>query len=278
MPDPAKEFDKIDNAVPKVLEKNIVPVETVVIEKTKRKRSKKPTTTVKDLIAQRVMTMDYLGYNKREAAAMITAELYPDGEGIFTTKQYMHWLNNLKATKLINSDWYAKDGVVLDMMDINDTLKMAYQWTLREMRREVLKKEGVEGVRKDKGYIIKLGHMLQVLAEERQKVLFSVPFVNSYKTVIGRTKGVLDDIKKYYPSTLEISNSGVTSVRIPISQSGDTTGSSEEAHTEGLDETATRKEDGVAGSEGNVQSDTDTGSVSQTNRATGASTSERVFG
>lgn len=277
MPDPAKEFDKIDNAVPKVLEKNIVPVETVVIEKAKRKRAKKPNTTVKDLIAQRVMTMDYLGYNKREAAAMITAELYPEGDGVFTTKQYMHWLNNLKASKLMASDWYAKDGVVLDMMDINDTLKMAYQWTLREMRREVLKKEG-EGIRKDKGYIIKLGHMLQVLADERQKVLFSVPFVNSYKTVINRTKGVLDDIKKYYPSIFEISNSGTTSVRVPISQSGDTTGSSEEAHTEGLDEAAARKEDGAAGSKGNVQSDTDTGSVPQTNRATGASTSERLFG
>jgi hypothetical protein len=276
VPNPAKEFDKIDSAAINVLNKNIKPSEIVEAETKKRKRSKKPNVTVKDLIAQRVMTMDYLGYNKREAAAMITAELYPEGGGQFTTKQYMHWLNNLKAAKLMASDHYAKEGVVLDMFDLNDTLKMSYQWTLREMRREVLKKEG-EGVRKDKGYIIKLGHLLVELAEERQKVLFSVPLVNSYGTVIKRSKGVLDDIKTRYPSIFEVSGTGALSVRVPVSESGDA-GSDTEARSESLDESPAREESRTGSSEGNVQSDTDDRSVSQTNRATGTSTSERVFG
>lgn len=274
MANPEKDFEKIGNALDKPLEKNIQTSDMVVAETKPRKRAKRINTQLKDIIAQRVATMDYLGFSKREAAAMITNELYPDGDGEFTPKQYVHWLNNLKAAKLMSSDYYAKTGIVLDVMDMNETLKMAYQWTLREMRREIMRKEGD---RKDKGYIIKLGHLITVLADERQKLLFSVPIVSSVKSVVDRSKGVVDDIKKHYPSVLEVSDAGVVSVRVPLSEYG-TTRDHKKDYTKSVDEAAEGEKSGSTGSEGTVQSDDDDRSVSSTDGAAGTTAPERVFG
>ena len=275
MPDPAKEFEKVDDAVDKNLEKNIKPSDTAIIEQGKKRRAQRFNGQIKDLIAQRVATMDYLGFTKREAAKMLTDELYPNGEGEFTPKQYVHWLNNIKAAKLTYFDYYAKTGIVLDMIDINETMKMTYQNALREFRRECMKNK--EGDRKDKGYIIKLGYLIKDLAEERQKILFSVPFVNSYKTVMARSKGVVDDIKQKYPSLLEVSNTGAISVRVSHDDSGDA-GNGSTDNPESLDASATGEESGAAGSEGAIQSDSDDRPVPETDGATRTTASERIFG
>lgn len=274
--EPEKEYNKIDEAKDKVLEKDI-HADNVAIAETKKRKKKSISLTgpIKELIIQRVASMDQLGFTKREGAKMISDELYPNGEGEFTTKQYATWLNNIKASKLVYFDHYTRAGLVLDMIDINETMKMVYQNALREFRRECLKNK--EGDRKDKSYIIKLGYLLKDLSEERQKILFSVPFVNSYKTVVDKSKGVLDDVKTNYPSLLKISDSGTISVRVSKSKSTDA-GDGKEGNSESVLETATGKEAGVISTEGNVQSDTDNRSVPEANRTTGTPASERVFG
>ena len=270
--EPDEEFNDLTDGVDAPIEKEAVDVVGAVAETKKTTRAPRLKGQVKDLVAQRVATMDYLGFTKREAAAMITKELYPNGEAEFTPKQYVHWLNNIKAAKLQYFDYYAKTGVVLDTIDINETLKMVYQNSLRQFRMECVKKE-----KQDKSYIIKLGYLIKDLAELRQQVIFSVPFVHSYKGVIDKTKGVLDDIQEHYPSLLEVSNTGDTIVRIPKSKSRHA-GDGKEVDGKGVDEEEERTEAGTRSTEGNVQSDTDNRAVSQINGTAGTAASERIFG
>ncbi len=269
--DPVDEFTGLTEGIDESLEKPAIDTQPVIAEEPKKQRAPRLNNQLKDIVAQRVATMDYLGFTKREAAKMITDELYPNGEAEFTPKQYVHWLNNLKAAKLSYFDYYSKTGVVLDMIDINETLKMVYQNTLRQFRMECVKKE-----KQDKSYIIKLGYLIKELGEVRQQILFSVPFVHSYKNVIDKTKGVLDDLKTNYPSLLEVSNTGDIVVRIPSTKSRHA-GNGKKTGAESVHEEPEREESGSSSTEGNVQGDTDDRSVPPANGTAGAPAPERIF-
>lgn len=270
--EPDEEFNDLTDGVDTPIEKEAIDVVGAEAMTQKKTRAPRLSGQLKEIVAARVATFDQLGFTKREGAAMITSELYPNGEGVFTPKQYVHWLNHIKAAKLSYFDYYSRTGVVLDTIDINETLKMTYQNCLRQFRMECVKKE-----KQDKSYIIKLGYLIKDLAELRQQVIFSVPFVHSYKHVIDKTKGVLDAIQEHYPSLIEVSNTGDTIVRIPKSKSRNA-GNGKKVASQGVDEEEERAESGTGSTEGNVQSDADNRAVSQVNGTAGTAASERIFG
>lgn len=270
--DPTKNFEDVTNAVAKPLEKDIPTVGTALAASAPtHKKITRIKAAQRDRVEQMVATMSSLGFTKNEAAAMITKELYPNGEDEFTPKQYTHWLNNLKFHKLAYFGYYSREGVVLDIIDLNDSLKMVYQNALRQFRRECIKTE-----KPDKGYIIKLGYLIKDLSESRRDLIFSVPFVHAYKTVIDKTKGVLDDAQERYPSLFEVSNTGDTVLKVSGTKST-STGNVQKDDATDVSKEHQGQEAGTTGSTGDVQGDTDNRSVSQDDGAAGASSAERIF-
>src|SRR6476660_6159650 len=112
MKQPDKEFDDLSDAIDQTLEKDIPEGKTAIIQsKPKKQKHTRISGMNKDRVAQLVQTMNMLGFTKTEAAKMITESLYPNGEDVFTPRQYMQWLGNYRASQLMYMDYYSREGV-----------------------------------------------------------------------------------------------------------------------------------------------------------------------